>query len=312
MDLALEDPGTEILGLSRSAERAELFHPHRRHGGDRYSFRQLDVNTDSDQIIAALDEFEPQYIVNFAAQGEVGHSWVHPEQWFQTNAVAIARIGNALAGKSYLKRFMQISTPEVYGSTKSAVTESAGYDPSTPYAASKAAGDLFLSTLAKHRDFPLVTIRATNVYGPCQQLYRIMPRSVIYMKSDRMIQLHGGGAAVKSWIHIRDVSRGELAAMEHGRDGHVYHLSPDHQYSVREVVQRICKIMGNDFSKVTEDVLDRMGQDDAYTVDSSKARAEFGWEPQIDLDQGLTEVVQWIDENWEIIQRESLDYTYRP
>ena len=123
--------------------------------------------------------------------------------------------------QDYLSRYLHISSPEVYGTSNGRVTEEAPLNPSTPYAVSKAAADLLL--LAYHRQFgfPLVTVRATNVYGARQQLFKIIPRSALYMKQDRTILLHGGGKAVKSYIHVRDVSRGELAILERGQDGRV-------------------------------------------------------------------------------------------
>src|SRR4029077_17048135 len=129
--------------------------------------------------------------------------------------------------QAWLKRYVHISSPEVYGTCEGTVKEDAPLNPSTPYAASKASGDLFLWTLVKNFNFPLVMIRATNVYGAHQQLFKIIPRTAIYLKLGKTIELHGGGTAVKSYIHVRDVSQGELLAMEHGRKGEIYHFSPD-------------------------------------------------------------------------------------
>ena len=146
-------------------------------------------------------------------------SWDRPEHWFQTNCVALAELVNHLRRRDYLERYLHISSPEVYGSCLGQVIESAPLNPSTPYAASKAAADLLLATYRKQFGFPLLTVRATNVYGARQQLFKIIPRSAIYLQLDKKIELHGGGRAVKSYIHIRDVSRGELAILERGRLG---------------------------------------------------------------------------------------------
>ena len=226
IDLLLDDEQNEVIGISRSPEKSGLFLPYKRHQGANFRFYQMDLNKDMLQIIELLDSFEPEYVVNFAAQSEVAPSWEHPEQWFQTNVVALAKLTNALKDRDYLKRYVHISSPEVYGSCEGRVTESAPLNPSTPYAASKAAADLYLLTLVKNFRFPLVMIRSTNVYGAHQQLWKIIPRSIISLKMGKKIQLHGAGMAVKSYIHIRDISRGELAAMEMGNVGTIYHLSP--------------------------------------------------------------------------------------
>ena len=169
-----------------------------------------------------------------------------------------------------------------------------------------------LFTLVKNFSFPLVMIRATNVYGAHQQLFKIIPRSAIYLKLMKQIELHGGGQAVKSYIHIRDVSRGELAAMERGRNDEIYHLSPDHGVKVREVVGMLCKRMGVDFDKATKTAEERLGQDRAYVIDSSNARVELGWRPAISLQSGLDGVVDWVEREWPRIQSEPLAYMHKP
>lgn len=312
IDLLLEDRRNEVVGISRSPEKNALYLPYQWRQGANFKFYQLDLNKDMPQIIELLDSFEPNYVVNFAAQSEVAPSWEHPEQWFQTNVVALAKLANMLRTRDYLQRYVHISSPEVYGTCEGKVKESAPLNPSTPYAASKAAADLFLLTLVKNFNFPLIMIRSTNVYGARQQLWKIIPRSVICLKMGKRIPLHGGGVAVKSYIHIRDVSRGELAAMEKGRLGTIYHLSPDRGYAVRDVVRKICDLMGRDFEGYTVAVGERLGQDAAYVIDSSRARNELGWYPKIPLEMGLKEVVAWIEENWEQIQKEPLEYVHKP
>lgn len=312
IDLLLEDPENEVCGISRSPEKSPVFLPYKKRQKPRLTFHQLDLNKHSQKIIELLDQFKPDYIVNFAAQSEVAPSWENPEQWFQTNAVALANIVKSLNKRIYLKKYIHISSPEVYGSCSGNVLETAPLNPSTPYAASKAAADLLLFTYFKNFEFPLVTIRSTNVYGAHQQLFKIIPRSVIYLKSDKKIMLHGGGKAVKSYIHIRDISRGELYAMLHGKPGEIYHLSPEQGVAVSDVVELICKRMNADFDATTTKVEERLGQDAAYLVDSTKSRRELGWQPQISLEQGINDVVSWVETNWDTIKQLPLDYIHRP
>ena len=189
--------------------------------------------------------------------------------------------------------------------------EDSPVNPSTPYAASKAAADMLLGTYRRQFGFPVLTVRATNVYGARQQLFKIIPRSVLYMKSGRKIPLHGGGQAVKSYIHIRDVSRGELAILEQGRIGETYHLSPDTGVSVRQVVETVAKRLGVDFEQAVEIVDERPGQDAAYVIDSTKARRELGWSPEIEFATGIDEVVDWVEENWDVLQNEPWEYQHQ-
>lgn len=311
VDLLLDDPKYDVIGVSRSPERGSLFLKYRtRRELTRYCYYRLDMNRDNSDLLALLDREKPEAIVNFAAQSEVAPSWDHPEHWFQTNTVALAKLVNHLRKQKYLKRYLHVSSPEAYGSCVGRVTEDAPLNPSTPYAASKAAADFLLKTYAKQFGFPLLTVRATNVYGARQQLFKIIPRSAIYMKLGTPIELHGGGLAVKSYIHIRDVSRGEKLILERGRQGHIYNLSPDSGVEVREVVRLMCERLGKRFEDCTRSVEERPGQDAAYVIDSSKARTELAWEPTISLEAGLSEVVEWVNEYWPEIQSQSLQYKH--
>ena len=265
-----------------------------------------------DALLALLDRERPEEIVNFAAQSEVAPSWEHPEHWFETNTVALARLVNHLRRRDYLKRYLHISSPEAYGTCAGLVDESKSFAPSTPYAASKAAADMLLSVYFRQFGLPLLTVRATNVYGARQQLFKIIPRTAIYLKLGRTIELHGSGVAVKSYIHVRDVSRGELAILERGRLGEVYHLSPEAGIAVNDLVRLLCALMGKDFASAARAVAERPGQDQAYLLDSRKARAELGWCPRVALDAGLTEVVEWVERNWEEISRQPLEYQHKP
>lgn len=312
IDLLLEDKQNKVVGISRSPEKSALFLPYKCHIKPDFQFYQMDLNKDMPQIIELLDSFEPEYIVNFAAQSEVAPSWEHPEQWFKTNVVAITQLAHVLKDRKSLKRYVHISSPEVYGTCTGTVKENMCLNPSTPYAASKAAGDLSLWTFFKNFGFPLVMVRSTNVYGAHQQLFKIIPRTVIYIKSGKTIELHGGGQAVKSYIHIRDVSRGEMAVMEQGKAGQIYHLSPDQGSAVKDVVRIICDKMGVAFEKATKPVGERLGQDAAYVIDSGKARKEFGWEPTISMKEGLAGVIDWIEHDWDSIKNEPLEYIHKP
>lgn len=311
IDLLLSKESYKVLGISRSLEKEALFLPYKQRDLSNFSFEQIDLNKDLDKLSALLDQFQPKYVVNFAAQSEVAPSWQYPEHWFQTNAVAITGLANMLKDKKYIERYVHISSPEVYGTCEDHVLESFPLNPTTPYAASKAAGDLSLFTFYKNFDFPLVMVRATNVYGAYQQLFKIIPRTIIYLKTGKKIQLHGGGKAVKSYIHIRDVSNGELSIMEKGRAGEIYHLSPDQGVSVSSVVKTICDKLGVPFEEAVEVVEERLGQDKAYVIDSTKARKELNWKPEINLEKGIEHAIAWVDANIEAIKQQTLEYQHK-
>jgi len=313
VDLLLEEATYKVVGISRSPEKSPLFLPYRRRSDlSRFTFHQLDVNRQMPQLHQLLLSLRPSYIVNFASQSEVATSWQFPEQWFQTNAVALAELGNFLRKQSWLQRFVHISTPEVYGKSKNLLTEDAIFAPSTPYAASRAAGEFMLRTLVQSFDFPLVVIRSANVYGAHQQLFKIIPRSFIYMKLGRRIPLENQGDQERSFIHIRDVSRGELAAMERGVSGEAYHLATPQMIRIRDLVHLLCEMGGVPFGPATQLVPARMGSDPGYRLDTTKANATLNWSPQISLAEGILKVRDWIHREWPLISAEPLEYLHRP
>lgn len=313
VDYILEKTKCKVLGISRSPEYNNIFLPYsyNKQKSNRFDFYQMDLNKDLDRILLLLDNEKPDVIVNFAAQGEVQHSWDHPEHWFKTNCLGIVNLANNLKNKTYLKRYVHISSPEVYGSTEGIVKENSTYNPSTPYAASKAAGDLFLFTLVKNFNFPLIMIRSTNVYGIHQQLYRIIPKTIIKLKMGQKIELHGGGISVKSYIHISDVANGIFKAIQSGKVGNIYHLSPEKGYSISEVVRKICEKMGYDYEKSIVSVGERLGQDAAYIIDSTKARSELDWKPEISFDEGIDGCIEWVNDNWDVIKSKPIEYIHK-
>ncbi|MBW2975187.1 GDP-mannose 4,6-dehydratase [Candidatus Woesearchaeota archaeon] len=311
IDFLLDKTKYAAIGMSRSPEKKDIYLPYKRGSLSEFEFHQLDLNKDMGRILDILDKEEPPYIVNFASQSMVGQSWEHPEHWYRTNVLSTVELINSLKERKYLKKYVHISTPEVYGSCSGMVKEDFPFHPSTPYAASRAAADTFIQLMVKTFNFPAVFTRAANVYGPGQQFFKIIPRSIVYIKKGIKIPLHGGGEARRAFIHMDDVSSATLNIMEKAKPGEVYHLSTNNLISVRDIVGMICKKMKVGFDSAVENVPTRLGLDDAYILDSSKAKKEFKWEPKIEIDKGLDEVIGWVNDNWNVISSEPLEYIHK-
>lgn len=311
VDYAL-DKGAETIGISRSPELNSVFLPYKRKPASSFRFYPLDLNHDLDEIMKIIQDFQSDYVVNFAAQSMVGESWQHPEHWFQTNTVATVKLHDQLRRCEFLKKYVHISTPEVYGSCEGLVRENANYNPSTPYAVSRAAADMSLKTFFDAYNFPVVFTRAANVYGPGQQLYRIIPRAILYFMLGKKLQLHGGGYSVRSFIHIRDVADGTLRVAQIGKPGEIYHLSTTRSISIRSLVQMIAEQMELSFEDNIEDVGERLGKDAAYLLDSTKARETLGWKDQVSLEQGIEETIAWVKDNLEELKKQPFDYIHKP
>lgn len=308
--------GWEVLGTSRSPEAHGVFLPYRWQCGTdelaRFRFEQLDLNHDTARIVEAVADFGAPYVVNFAAQSMVAESWLHPEHWYQTNVVANVRLHEGLRRLPDLRKYVHVSTPEVYGSCSGDVREDAPFNPSTPYAASRAACDLHLQTFIRQHDFPAVFTRAANVYGAGQQLYRIVPRTLLFLALGKKLQLHGGGRSVRSFIHIDDVSDGTLRAALKGTPGDVFHLSTKRTISIRDLVGLMCSQAGVAFGDFAEVVADRPGKDSAYLLDSTLARERLGWQDRVSLEEGIASTGAWITENLEVLKQQPLDYIHKP
>ena len=307
--------GLEVLGASRSDEPARCFLPHRWLADElqsRFSFVQADLNHDLEKLMGALDTFQPDWVVNFAAQGMVAQSWLQPAHWYQTNVVANVLFHDQLRRAPWLKKYVHVSTPEVYGSTSGVIDETAAFNPSTPYAASRAACDLHLRTFFAQHQFPVTWTRAANVYGPGQQLYRIIPRTILSIKLGQKLQLHGGGHSVRSFIHIDDVAAATLAIARQAPAGECYHLSTDRFVSIRELVEMVCRMMGANFTDVAEVTEDRPGKDAAYQLDSTKAHQQLGWSATAALEAGVRQTIDWVETHFDEIKGQPLDYIHKP
>jgi dTDP-glucose 4,6-dehydratase len=311
VDFALGQ-GARVIGTSRSLEPNDAFLPYKWRNHASFSFHRLDLNKDLAGIMTLIRDLKPEYVVNFAAQSMVGESWLNPGDWFTTNVVSTVRFHDELRKFDFLRRYVHVSTPEVYGSCSGNVPEDFPFNPSTPYAVSRAAADMSLRTFRAAYNFPVVTTRAANVYGPGQQLYRIIPRTILFILLGRKLQLHGGGVSTRSFIHMRDVSDATWKIMKSGRDGDTYHISTNHVTSIRDLVERICGKLHARFEDQVEIVGDRLGKDSAYHLDSTKLRTELDWQDRIGLDQGLDECIAWAREHFEALRAQpSYDYMHK-
>tara|TARA_R110001583_G_scaffold131271_1_gene283007 strand:- start:19834 stop:20823 length:990 start_codon:yes stop_codon:yes gene_type:complete len=302
----------QMFGINRSTEHSHIFLPHLDSPSIyNYEFKQLDLNLDFEGIQKVLLDFEPEVIVDFAGQGMVAESWQQPEQWYQTNIVAKAKLHNFLKDKSWLKKYIRISTPEVYGSCEEKIDETAIYNPSTPYAVSHAAIDMSLKAYQKQYDFPVIFTRYSNFYGPGQQLYRIIPRTIIYALTNQMLQLHGGGKAIRAFIHGQDVASAINASIKKGVVGDTYHFSTDSFVSIKDLVRQIHDLMGLEHDKLVTVSEDRPGKDLQYLMDDSKAREQLNWKPSVSLTDGLKQTIEWVTLNLNEIKSLSLNYQHK-
>jgi dTDP-glucose 4,6-dehydratase len=286
--------GHDVIATSRSDEPHDAFLPYKwqKRTGNVH-FKRIDLNHDLEALKALLKAERPTHVVNFAAQSMVGESWLYPDHWMMTNVVSAVRLHDLLRNYDGLERYVHVTTPEVYGSTEGWVKEDAPFNPSTPYAVSRAAGDMSLRTYFANYHFPVVFTRAANVYGPGQQLYRIVPRTIVAAMTGQKLKLDGGGKSIRVFIHMTDVSDATLKIARKGTLGDAYHISGYELVSIRTLVEMILARLGKSFEDCVEIGPERPGKDTAYTLDSFKLRTELGWRDKFSLEQGIDDVIAW-------------------
>lgn len=304
--------GAQVIGTSRSQEPIDAFLPYKWHTHSQFHFKQLDLNRNFAELTELIRNERPAYVVNFAAQSMVAESWQRPTDWFMTNTVSTIKFHDELRKCDFLKRYVHISTPEVYGTCSGFVKEDNPFNPSTPYAVSRAAADMSLRSFYQAYQFPVVSTRAANVYGPGQQLYRIIPRTILFILMNKKIELHGGGHSTRSFIHINDVSSATWKIMLYGQNGSSYHISTNEVISIRDLVQKICQRLNRPFEEHVEIVGERLGKDAAYHLDSTKIRQELHWEDSISLNEGLEECIAWVQKYFTVLKNQPNDYIHKP
>lgn len=302
----------EVIGISRSDEINSVFLPYKHNEKNQnYRFLKYDLNHDIDAIIDLIKKNKISSIVNFSAQSMVGQSWENPEHWYMTNTVSTIKFHNRLKDLDFLDRYVHISTPEVYGSCSGLISEHTNYNPSTPYATSRAAADMSLKNFYDTYNFPVVFTRAANVYGEYQQLYRIVPKTILSFLTNKKLPLDGGGHSVRSFIHMDDVSDATYKILLNGKIGDIYHISTTQNISIRDLVQMIANQLNVSFEENVEIVEDRKGKDSAYLLDSSKLRETLGWKDIISLENGIEKTIKWVRDNLDTLLTQPQNYVHK-
>jgi dTDP-glucose 4,6-dehydratase len=305
--------GHDVIATSRSDEPHDALLPYKwQKRPGRVRFRRIDLNNDLDALKSLLAAERPTHVVNFAAQSMVGESWLHPDHWMMTNVVSAVRLHDLLRNYDGLERYVHVTTPEVYGSTEGWIREDAPFNPSTPYAVSRAAADMSLWTYFVNYQFPVVFTRAANVYGPGQQLYRIVPRTIVAAMTGQKLRLDGGGKSVRVFIHMSDVSDATLRIARKGTLGDAYHISGYELVSIRTLVEIILKRLNRSFEDCVEIGPERPGKDTAYTLDSFKLRTELGWRDTFSLERGIDDVVAWAERFRADLPKLPIKYQHKP
>ena len=302
----------KVIGVSRSNEYNKIYLPYLNSSNLKsFKFFKVNINKNIKKLKLIIKKFRPNYVVNYIAQGMVAESWSAPEDWYNTNVLAQVRLYKELFKFKFIKKFIHVTTPEVYGSSSLRIKENFKFNPSTPYAISRAATDIHLKKYFENFKSPVIFTRTANVYGPYQQLYRIVPKVLLSARLKKKINLHGGGISKRSFIFIDDASAATYLISTKGKIGNTYHISTKKIISIKNLVKKISKMTKKNFYSLVNIAKDRIGKDDYYNLNSNKIRKELNWRVKVDIDDGLKRTLKWIDNNFAKLKREKLNYIHK-
>ena len=274
--------------------------PHNLDGVDvsRYTFVRGDI-ADASLMLQYMQNVDA--VVNFAAETHVDRS-IHEgaAAFIHTNVIGVHSLLEALRQSPGVKKMVHISTDEVWGDlpldSKERFTEESSFRPNSPYAASKAAGDLLVRSYVQTHKLPVIVTHSVNNYGPRQFPEKLIPFFTMRALSNQPLPLYGKGENMRDWLYVDDHTEGVFTVIEKGVAGEIYNISQQKEYSNKDIAKRILHVLDKPTSLLTY-VEDRPGHDLKYSVDSSKLRL-LGWKPHFSLEEKLPETVEWFKENF--------------
>ena len=257
-----------------------------------YQYVKGNINSRNliDKLVSRID-----VIFNFAAESHVDRSIFNPKPFIDSNILGVYRILEAI--RKYKKKFIQISTDEVFGSLKKgSADEGYPFHTSSPYSASKASAELLVQSYVKTYGCDAIITRCTNNYGPHQHPEKLIPRVIALAQRNKKIPVYGSGKNIRDWIFVLDHCDAIMKVFFKGKIGESYNISSSNELNNLTVIKKILKIMKKPTDLIYHEI-DRPGHDFRYSLDSSKIRRELNWKPLYNFEQGLKYTVNWYLEN---------------
>jgi len=261
----------------------------------KFKFYKVDICNVA-QVEKIFQKEKPEIAVHFAAESHVDRSIIDSGEFVKTNIQGTQVLLDA-SRCSKVKKFIHISTDEVYGDIKKGrFYETTPLAPSSPYSASKAAADLLVKSYIRTFKFPAVIVRPSNNYGPWQYPEKFIPVIIYKALKNDLIPVYGKGLNVREWLHVQDCADAILTIVKKGRIGEIYNVGSGNERKNIDLVKNILYLLGRPLDLISY-VQDRPGHDLRYSLDSSKIRKELNWKPQVSFEKGLIDTVGWYRRN---------------
>jgi dTDP-glucose 4,6-dehydratase len=300
-------PSYEVINLDLLTYAGNLENLHSIANDTNYTFVKGSIN--DKLLVEKLFQQGIEVVVNFAAESHVDRSILEPEVFVMTNVVG-TQVLLDLSKKYNIRKFVQVSTDEVYGSLGATglFTEETSLAPNSPYSASKAGSDLLVRAYHETFGLPMNITRCSNNYGPYQFPEKLIPLIIANALNDKELPVYGDGMNIRDWLYVEDHCSAIDLVMHKGINGEVYNVGGNNERTNLQIVQTILKKLGKPDSLI-QYVKDRPGHDRRYGIDASKITEQLGWSPQSPFESGITKTIEWYLSNQEWWSRiQSGDY----
>ena len=306
----IANTGVRVLNIDKLTYAGNLSSLVEVSQSERYAFTKAGIG-DVAAMERALAEFQPDAVMNLAAESHVDRSIDAPAAFVETNIVgtytllqAARKYWETLKGERQgAFRFHHISTDEVYGSLSETglFTEATAYDPRSPYSSSKAASDHLVKAWFHTYGLPVVVTHCSNNYGPYQFPEKLIPLVILNALDEKPLPIYGKGDNVRDWLYVDDHAEALVLAVEKGAIGQTYNVGGNSEYTNLQVVEAICTVLdelrprasGATYKQLIEFVEDRAGHDKRYAIDATKITQHLGWRPRENFPSGIRKTVQW-------------------
>lgn len=287
-----EHPHYQVMNLDKLTYAGNLANLKDVEKCPRYKFIKGDIASEKD-VSKAIKKID--IIINFAAETHVDRSIIEPRSFILTDVLGTYTLLEA-AKKFKIKKYIQISTDEVYGSIeKGKFNETSPFAPNSPYAASKAGGDLLCRAYSITYHVPIIVTHSCNVFGPYQYPEKLIPLFITNLLENKKVPMYGDGLNVREWIYTQDFCRALDLILHKGKVGQVYNIGTGWEKTNLEITLKILRYLGKDKSWI-QNVVDRPGHDRRYSLDSTKLK-KLGWRPKYNFEQALKDTVDWYQAN---------------
>lgn len=293
--LAAERPDLNLISFDKLTYAGNTDNLLPLKGVNNHSFVQGDI-ADLEGVRGIFDEHAIDTVVNFAAESHVDRSILDPEAFIRTDVFGVYRLLEA-SRQHGIGRFMQVSTDEVYGDVEEGFSvETDTFLPNSPYASSKASGELMVRSYNVTYDMDTVISRGSNTYGPYQYPEKLIPLFITEALEDKELPVYGDGLQVRDWLHVEDHARGVMKVLFEGKSGEAYNIAGEDVRTNIDVIKLLLKLMDKPESLIKY-VRDREGHDRRYAMNADKATNELGWERKHSFEDGLAQTIQWYKDN---------------